>query len=143
MKKILTLILLIFTTHLLSANNIKNCEEILSGTSIDISYKIYPRVNSADVIASPTGQISCSGSDINPIVLISNEGGTSFTWTRDQLSNVTGMAGNGSGDISGMLINNTDADVTVTFTISHTVNGIPVNNRHRSLRLRQHLLHTD
>ena len=45
---------------------------------------------------------------------------TTYAWTRDNNVNVTGIAANGTGDISGTLRNLTGVDQTVTFTIIPT-----------------------
>jgi hypothetical protein len=44
--------------------------------------------------------------------------GTVYNWTRDKTSEVTGIAGSGSGNISGLLTNTTASPVTVTFRIT-------------------------
>jgi CHRD domain/PKD-like domain/Right handed beta helix region len=44
--------------------------------------------------------------------------GTVFNWTRDNTVTVTGIPASGSGNISGILTNNTSSPVTVTFTIT-------------------------
>ena len=64
---------------------------------------------------TPASQTICSGSAITTITLT---GGTTYTWTRDNVATVTGMAANGSGNISGSLTNTTAAPITVTFTIT-------------------------
>jgi hypothetical protein len=74
------------------------------------------------VTATPSSQTICSGSAISTIVLGSSVTGTTFTWTRDNTGNVTGISDNGNGDISGSLTNTTAAPVTVTFTITPTKN---------------------
>ncbi|MBI5858808.1 MAG: immunoglobulin domain-containing protein [Sphingobacteriales bacterium] len=70
--------------------------------------------------ATPLSQSICSGASITPIILSSNVGGTSYTWTRNNTTTVTGIPANGSGNISGILTNTTNAPVTVTFTITPT-----------------------
>ena len=75
---------------------------------------------------TPSTQTICSGGAITTIAVTGN--GTSYTWTRDNTASVTGIAANGSGDISGSLTNTTDTPITVTFTITPvgTCNGTPV-----------------
>ena len=69
--------------------------------------------------ATPSSQTVCSG-PITTIVLSSAVPGTTYAWTRDNTVNVTGIAANGTGDISGTLTNNTLVPQTVTFTITPT-----------------------
>lgn len=70
--------------------------------------------------ATPSSQTVCSG-PITTIVLSSTEPGTTYTWTRDNTANVTGIAASGTGDISGTLTNITTVPQTVTFTITPTI----------------------
>lgn len=72
---------------------------------------------------TPVSQTICSGSNITTIEPTNTISGATFTWSRDNTSSVTGMADNGSGDISGSLINTTTEPVTVTFTITSLANG--------------------
>jgi hypothetical protein len=71
-----------------------------------------------NAVATPAAQTICSGSGITTIALTSNVGNTVFNWTRNNTATVTGIAASGSGDISGVLVNTTNAAVTVTFTIT-------------------------
>ena len=75
--------------------------------------------------ATPSAQTICSGGTITTIVLSSSVGGTTYSWTRDNTASVTGIAANGTTNISGSLTNNTTAPVTVTFTITPTANSCP------------------
>src|SRR5207249_2853608 len=55
-------------------------------------------VNSTpDALATPTSQTSCSDAAIMPISLSGSVAGTSFDWTRDNTTNVTGIPASGSG----------------------------------------------
>lgn len=72
---------------------------------------------------SPTTQSVCSGNAITGIIPSNTISGASFTWTRDNVASVTGIAGSGSGNINGTLTNTTNAPVTVTFTITSLVDG--------------------
>lgn len=73
-------------------------------------------------IANPATQTLCGGTAIAPILYSSNVTGTTFGWTRDTA--LTGMLNSGSGtSISGILNNTTNSNVTVTFTITASVNG--------------------
>lgn len=76
-----------------------------------------------NAVATPASQSTCSGSAITTIVNSSAVGGTTFSWTRDHTADVTGIAANGTANISGALTNTTAAPVTVTFTITPTANG--------------------
>ena len=50
-------------------------------------------------------------------------GGTVYTWSRNNLVNVTGIPATGSGNITGTLTNNQATAQTVTFIITPTANG--------------------
>jgi hypothetical protein len=92
------------------------------GPSVTATVVVNPIPNA---VASPTSQTICSGNAITTIALTGNVAGTVFNWTRDNTTTVTGIANNGSGNISGSLTNNTTAPITVTFTITPTANGCP------------------
>ncbi len=74
-------------------------------------------------VATPAAQSTCTGSAITTIVNSSGVAGTTFNWSRDNTATVTGIAANGTGNISGTLTNTTAAPVTVTFTITPSANG--------------------
>jgi hypothetical protein len=76
-----------------------------------------------DAVATPSSQTICSGATITTIALTGAVSGTTFNWTRDNTVAVTGIAGSGSGNISGALTNSTNAPVTVTFTITPIAAG--------------------
>jgi subtilisin-like proprotein convertase family protein len=78
---------------------------------------------SPDVFATPSSQTICSGAGISSIALSSTVAATTYTWVRDNVADVTGIAASGSGDISGALTNNTSSPVKVTFTITPTAAG--------------------
>ena len=63
---------------------------------------------------------------ITQLLLAGNVPSTIFNWTRDNTGTVTGIAASGSGDISGILTNTTNALITVTFNITATANGCPL-----------------
>ena len=86
-----------------------------TGTPITATVEVNPIPT---VVATPPTQTICSGSAITPIVLTSNVAGAVFNWTRDNTTNVTGIATPGVGDISGSLTNTTNIPQTVTFTIT-------------------------
>ena len=82
-------------------------------------------IDLATATPSPSSQTICSGSTINTIAITGT--GTSYSWTRDNSSTVTGIAASGVGDISGTLTNTTNAPITVIFTITPvgTCTGTP------------------
>ena len=75
------------------------------------------------VAATPASQILCSGLTISQIDITNpnNVAGTSFSWTRDNTANLTGIPANGTGStITGTLVNTTTSPQTTTFTITAT-----------------------
>ena len=95
-----------------------------NGNSITATVLVKPTPN---VLATNAAQTICSGSAISTMALSGNVAGTTYNWERDNLTTVTGIASSGSGNISGILTNPTNAPKTVTFTITPTVNGCPGN----------------
>ncbi|MCK3685487.1 PKD-like domain-containing protein, partial [Maribellus sp. YY47] len=75
--------------------------------------------------ATPQSQTICSGETIIPIALSSTTSGTTYSWTRNNTTSVTGIAANGTGDISGTLTNTTVSPVTVVFYITPQAAGCP------------------
>ena len=75
-----------------------------------------------DATATPSSQSKCSGQSITSIVLSGTIPGTVYNWTRNNPA-VTGIANSGSGNISGTLTNSGTIPVTVTFTITPSING--------------------
>jgi len=92
-----------------------------TGTPVTFNVTVNP---TPTAIASVAAQTVCSGA-ITPINFTGNVTGTTFNWTRDNTSAVTGIAASGSGNISGTLTNTTSNPATVTFTITPTANGCP------------------
>lgn len=74
-------------------------------------------------IAAPISQIICSGTNITTIGLTGAVSGTTYSWTRNNGTNVTGISTSGAGDINGALINTTAVQQTVKFTITPTADG--------------------
>ena len=75
------------------------------------------------VNATPGTQTHCSGDPITNIVITNpnNVAGTTFSWTRTNTTNLTGIAASGtSNPVTGTLINNTNSPQTTTFTITAT-----------------------
>ncbi|MBI1782772.1 MAG: T9SS type A sorting domain-containing protein [Sphingobacteriales bacterium] len=93
--------------------------EICTANSNCVTVTVNPTPNA---VATPSSQTQCSGVPITTIVLSGALQGTTYNWTRDNTVAATGIAASGSGDISGTLTNTTNAPVTVTFTITPTVN---------------------
>ncbi|WP_321370370.1 HYR domain-containing protein [uncultured Draconibacterium sp.] len=91
-----------------------------TGTPITARVTVYPE---PVVILSPETQIRCSGEAISSIVPSSTSGGT-FTWTRDHVSEVTGVADSGIGAVpTSTVTNTTNAPITVSFIFIPTANG--------------------
>lgn len=76
-----------------------------------------------DVSTTIPNQSVCSGFPISPINFSGGILGTTFNWTRDNSTNVTGIANSGSGTVSGTFTNTTTTPQTVTFTIIPSANG--------------------
>ncbi len=92
-----------------------NAGTTCTGTPITATVVVNPIPNA---VATPASQTMCSGNSITTIALTGNVSGTVYNWVRDNTVSVTGIAASGSGDISGILTNTTNAPVTVTFTIT-------------------------
>ena len=92
------------------------------GTPVNYTVTIHPVPNA---VATPAAQTICSGNAITTIVLSGNVPGTIFNWTRNNTASVTGIAANGSGNISGSLTNTTNAPITVTFSITPSTSNCP------------------
>lgn len=96
-----------------------------NGSSTTATVIVYPTSTAATVTGSQT---ICSGNPITTIVFTGIVG-TTYNWVRDNTSNVTGIANNGSGNIAGSLTNTTTSQQTVTFTITpvrNGCNGVPI-----------------
>jgi subtilisin-like proprotein convertase family protein len=93
-----------------------------TGTPRTFTITVNPTPNA---VATPASQTICSGTAMTTIVLSGNVAGTTFNWTRDNTTNVTGIANSGSGNISGTPVNNTTTQQTVTYTITPIANGCP------------------
>ena len=93
-----------------------NCE----GAPIIVSLLVNPTPNA---VATPTSQTSCSEGTITDIILSGNVTGTTYTWTRTETTDLTGIPASGNGDISGILTNNTNFIQTTVFTIRPNANS--------------------
>jgi hypothetical protein len=97
-----------------------------SGTPITSTVLVNP---TPIAVATPPSQTVCSGVPITTIVLSGPVAGTTYSWTRNNTVAATGIAASGTGNISGTLVNTTNAAVTVTFTITPSANsctGAPI-----------------
>ena len=89
--------------------------------STTVTVNSIPTVN-----AAPATQTACSDVPIGTITLTNpnNLSGTTFSWTRNNTTNLTGIAASGSGStISGTLSNITLVAQTTIFTITASSNG--------------------
>ncbi|MES2140678.1 MAG: PKD-like domain-containing protein [Bacteroidota bacterium] len=97
---------------------------VTSCTSItDVSGAIEITVNPIPVaLATNNSQTHCSGTSFTTMVLSTSNGVPStYTWTRDKTTEVTGVAASGAGNITGVVLTNTTTSPqTVTFTITPT-----------------------
>ncbi|PNW28052.1 PKD-like domain-containing protein [Formosa algae] len=88
----------------------------------DIRIRVTP---TPQVIVTPKEQTVCDGSSFSMAISNTyNTNNTTYSWTRDNTSNVSGVASSGSGSsISGTLTNSTTETQTVTFTVTATRQG--------------------
>jgi hypothetical protein len=91
-----------------------------TGTPTSYTYTVNP---TPTAVSTPVTDTICSGANITTKVLSSAVAGTTFSWSRNNTTTVTGIAASGTGNISGILNNTTAAPVTVTFTITPSANG--------------------
>ncbi len=92
-----------------------------TSNTVTMAVNTIPTVN-----ATPSSQTTCSGTSISQINISNpnNVSGTTYTWTRTNTTNLTGIAANGSGSsISGTLVNTLNTAQSTTFTITATANG--------------------
>ena len=103
------------TTFTISASTAAGC---LSTATATITVEPRPTIS-----ATPATQTICSGTAITQIDISNpnNVDGNTFSWTRNNTSNLTGIAPGGTGPtIAGILSNNTATQQTTTFTITAT-----------------------
>jgi|GEM_PF-2956579 len=98
---------------------------VTSCTSVtDVSSAIGITINPIPIAtATNASQTVCSGTSFTTMVLGTSNGvgSTTFTWTRDKTTEVTGFAASGTGDITGVTVTNTTTSPqTVTVTIIPT-----------------------
>ena len=113
-------------------NNITGVDQIVTYTIIPTSsdgcagnsFTATVTVHSEPIgVSTPSSQTVCSDAAITAIVLSTSNGmdvGTTYSWTRDKLVEVTGLLASGSGSISGTPNNITGVDQIVTYTIIPT-----------------------
>jgi subtilisin-like proprotein convertase family protein len=77
------------------------------------------------VSATPSTQTICTGTVITTISVSNPNGvsGTTFSWTRDNTSNITGTSSGSGSSITVTLTNTTTTVQTTTFTITATANS--------------------
>jgi hypothetical protein len=106
------------TIFTITASTAAGCSSVTTATII---------VNPGPTVsASPSSQTVCSGTAITQIDITNpnNVAGTTFSWTRTNTVNLTGIPASGSGSpISGTLTNITNTPQTTTFTITATASG--------------------
>ncbi len=111
------------TTFTINATSDQSC--VSTSTTVNVVVDPIPTVG-----AAPATQTICSGNNIATINFSNpnNVSGTTYTWTRDNTANLTGIAASGSGtNITGALTNTTLVQQTTTFTISATAAGCSTN----------------
>ncbi|MDB4584636.1 HYR domain-containing protein, partial [Draconibacterium sp.] len=95
------------------------------GTFIDVGELIVDE--GPDIVATPNAQTICPGSVITQMDLSNANGtpGTTYSWTRDNTTVLTGISASGTGNtITGVLNSLDPGNVqTTTFTITATANG--------------------
>jgi hypothetical protein len=101
------------------SNSGTNCASVTTSATAAITVNPIP-VGTSDL----SSQSICSGQTTTAVSLYTsnNVTGTTFTWTRDKTSEVTGIANSGSGSsiAASTLINTTLTTQTVVFTITPT-----------------------
>ena len=110
------------TTFTITASA-NGCDTIINTITIAVNPK-------PTVLALPLTQSICGSSPFATINISNpnNVAGTTYSWTRNNIVDVTGLSNFGSGaTISGTLQNNTNSDQTVTFTITATSGTCPSN----------------
>ncbi|MCP9762258.1 PKD-like domain-containing protein, partial [Lacihabitans soyangensis] len=122
------------------SGNIIGTPNNITGSSQTVTYTITPTSGTcvgndftATVIVkpepvgvpTPLTQTVCSDDNITPIALSTSNSlsGTTYSWTRDKLAEITGLASTGTTNISGSGNNVTLANQTVTYTITPTYDG--------------------
>ena len=100
--------------HLYNFNN---------GTGIWDDIRIGSQSVAPTGVATPASQTICSGGSITPVVLTGAPSGATYNWVRDNTSNLTGIAANDTGNISGSITNTSLTQQTTTITITPSYYG--------------------
>ena len=82
-------------------------------------------VNPIPVITLPASQTICSGTSTTAVILSSQVGGTTYTWSGNSPNGITGFPANGTGATipSFIPINGGNAVGTINYSITPTANG--------------------
>ncbi|MFB9843493.1 Ig-like domain-containing protein [Mucilaginibacter ginsenosidivorans] len=96
------------------------------GTCTSARLKVDVGINPVPVVNSASAGSVCSGSALN-YTITSNVPGTTFTWSRAAVANISNPAVSGqtSTDITETLINTSTSPVNVTYVITPDANGCP------------------
>ena len=99
---------------------VSSCSGNIEGTSASIQIA----VNDAPIATSTnSAQTICSGATFQTMVFgtSNNISGTTYTWTRNKRTEITGIDSSNTGNITGVILTNTTPNPdTVTFTITPT-----------------------
>ncbi len=110
-----------FTYTLQSVQDANSCQQTQSGSAEIIVHPI------PTITASPIDQTICPGNAITEITITNpnNIAGTTYSWTRDNTTTLTGIPSSGTGNtISGTLSSSDPQNPqTTVFTITATANG--------------------
>lgn len=88
------------------------------GNTFNVTVTVNPTPTLGIALAT---QNICSGTAITPIALTNPNGvpgTTTYSWTRNNTTNITGLPSGGGTPIAGILTNNTGVQQTTTFTIT-------------------------
>ncbi len=108
------------TTFTITANA-NGCSTTISTITITVNPQ-------PGVLALPLTQTLCGSSPFSSIMITNpnNVAGTTFSWTRNNVVNVTALPTSGTGaSIAGTLVNSTNSNQTVTFTITALSGSCP------------------
>ena len=81
-------------------------------------------VNPTPTVNTVSNQTLCNGALTNAVAFIGSVAGTTYSWTNSNTN--IGLAASGSGNIGSFTaVNNTNAPITATITVSTSANGCP------------------
>jgi hypothetical protein len=93
-----------------------NGSDTCTGTPVTTMVNVNPI---PDAVVSPVSQTICSGATIDSITFSSTVPGATCRWTRDNIGAISGTIGTaGVKTIKGVLHNNTNVPILVTFTVT-------------------------